>query len=727
MKNFKKSVKYFFVCLAVLIGLAFSSQAAEVAGSPRVRVDRPRVLIDIKDVRRIRQEIRSLSKLNFNRVHKYVADSVKKVTPDQIRKLKYNIRIVVPVAFVGLLLENDQYIKRAIAYATALADMAREGDDTAQGERTFSMACTYDWLYRYMTPNQRQIIRQGLLAHIDQFRGVLAKPLYTGGHSRMNLSMMLAGLIAVYDKGIPADGDWLLRRLQKVWEEGFNTFQQYVAVDGGYHMGWKYGGHYTSPEAYLLWEKAIGGRWGQAWRVQQVYWYLYGIRGDGTVPRSGDYGNTRLADPYSTAIMAVCAGVLKNPHAEWFYRAYFGKAWAPYQIYRLIYRNFGLKPLAPDDQSKPLPLSKHFRNAGVVLAKDSWQSNSTQLLFKSTNFYSRAHQHKDQNHISIAYKGSLLIDSGRYEWGSSHWKNYYTRTIAHNTLVVFDPKERFISYGRKLSNDGGQKYPGILTSPAGQEPRDLTAVQSDKYRFDGIQGFDYKKGIVWARGDASRAYNSKKVKRFLRDIIMVNRPLGRSQPIFLVVDRVKLTSPQFVPRILFHANDTPKISGKSFSISNSGGGYLHGLILAPASAALDLIGGSGKEWWVNGKNYPPSRSRKDKGVDAGQWRIEVRPQKNSTEVTFVTLLAVDDLGRMEGLPKAVVISDPNFVGVKFKQTMILVNLSPKPQSKWVINGSGLNKLGQIVLAGVFKDSFKSVKINAQTVSADDPRLILLNR
>ena len=74
------------------------------------------------------------------------------------------------------------------------------------------------------------------------------------------------------------------------------------------------------------------------------------------------------------------------------------------------------------------------------------------------------HCHYDNGHFDIYYKGELAHDSGRYDddWGlqvderirTSEFFNYYQRTIAHNTILVYDPDEKF---EMGVLNDGGQK------------------------------------------------------------------------------------------------------------------------------------------------------------------------------------------------------------------------------------------------------------------------------
>jgi len=76
----------------------------------------------------------------------------------------------------------------------------------------------------------------------------------------------------------------------------------------------------------------------------------------------------------------------------------------------------------------------------------------------------------------------LAGDGGHYDsFGSSHDVNYHLRTIAHSTILLYDPAEKWpgIRAGNVTGNDGGQAHNwphhnGAVTDPAQwHEGRDL--------------------------------------------------------------------------------------------------------------------------------------------------------------------------------------------------------------------------------------------------------------
>lgn len=127
------------------------------------------------------------------------------------------------------------------------------------------------------------------------------------------------------------------------------------------------------------------------------------------------------------------------------------------------------KGKAPDD----LPLTRFSGSPfGWMIARTGWGENSVIAEMKINEHFVGNHQHLDGGSFQIYYKGPLAIDAGAYSgssggYNSPHNKNYFKRTIAHNSLLVYDPDEKFAchNYGGAnkssfAANDGGQRMPG---------------------------------------------------------------------------------------------------------------------------------------------------------------------------------------------------------------------------------------------------------------------------
>jgi hypothetical protein len=80
---------------------------------------------------------------------------------------------------------------------------------------------------------------------------------------------------------------------------------------------------------------------------------------------------------------------------------------------------------------------------GYVITRSWWGSDETVVTYRAGKWFT-GHQHMDQGHFDIWHRGPLLVDSGVYaSWGSEHREAWYSRTVAHNTLLIHRDGETF--------------------------------------------------------------------------------------------------------------------------------------------------------------------------------------------------------------------------------------------------------------------------------------------
>src|SRR6185295_8742265 len=107
---------------------------------------------------------------------------------------------------------------------------------------------------------------------------------------------------------------------------------------------------------------------------------------------------------------------------------------------------------------------------------------------------------------------------GAYDsYETPQWYNYYIRSIAHNTVVIHDPEEKFVSRGKEYSNDGGQRF---VNEPH-FAPRTLEDVTGEAFRDGKILAQRDGDGFSYVCGDASNCYRKSKLKKFLRHVAFV--------------------------------------------------------------------------------------------------------------------------------------------------------------------------------------------------------------
>jgi hypothetical protein len=221
-------------------------------------------------------------------------------------------------------------------------------------------------------------------------------------------------------------------------------------------------------------------------------------------------------------------------------------------------------------------------------------------------------------------------------WCSEHCVNYYTRSIGANTMLIFDPSEKFpdgIRAGPASANDGGQQYPkdkpgwgqngGVGDVPAFKAAGEVLDVGD-------LLAYDDQVGFLYTAGDCTKAYSPKKLDFFTRQIVYI-RPNT-----FVIFDRVQSKNPNFKKTFLLHTMAVPSGPPGDMVMSN-GKGKLFIQSLLPANAQVKL--NSGKELYAyNGINYPPENE--DENVP--KCRVEISPQSAATTDYFLTVLTAGD-------------------------------------------------------------------------------------
>ena len=189
--------------------------------------------------------------------------------------------------------------------------------------------------------------------------------------------------------------------------------------------------------------------------------YLYKLLPDGTPSREGD-NEYPVLDARDTTVLGYAINRFKDPYSAWLLRksGFLAKEWV-LPVLEFLWDDPEVEPrdpaLAPESE---LPRQRFFPGVGHLIIRDGWKPESTWIEFDCGPYLAK-HQHLDQNQITIYHRGYLAIDSGAdyTDTESPHYLNYYRRTIAHNSILVYDPAEKFFWSDNVLpaSNDGGQR------------------------------------------------------------------------------------------------------------------------------------------------------------------------------------------------------------------------------------------------------------------------------
>ena len=263
---------------------------------------------------------------------------------------------------------------------------------------------------------------------------------------------------------------------------------------------------------------------------------------------------------------------------------------------------------------KNFKLSHFSPGPGYVYARSSWDEDATYFFFKCGDRFT-AHQHLDVGHFLIYKYEELAGDGGHYDaFGSLHDVNYHLRTIAHSTILLYDPSEKWpgIRAGNVTGNDRGQAHNWPHHNGAVTDPAQWHAGR-ELYDIADMVAFEDQGDYLYVAGDCTRAYWPEKLGCFTRQIVFV-RP-----DTFVIFDRVQSLNPQFKKTWLLQAMKIPSRQGQHLVITN-GKGRLFVQTLLPLNPDVRLVVGPDL-YSYGGRSYPPAR---DTGP-APECRIEVSP------------------------------------------------------------------------------------------------------
>lgn len=284
-------------------------------------------------------------------------------------------------------------------------------------------------------------------------------------------------------------------------------------------------------------------------------------------------------------------------------------------------------PIAARAPDENWPKARQFEEFGQFFLRSGVGPDDTYILFIA-GAKNAGHKHFDEGHFTIYKNGFQAIDTGTRDKTNAdshrHITEYYNRTIAHNTLLIEMPGEKFPHHWGKVpqGNDGGQ------SKATGTE---ILAFQTN----------DYFTNIV---ADMTSVYSSKKAERVVRQLLYL--PPNH----VVILDRVTSKDADYPKTWLLHTQTEPQGKADQWS-SRTEDGVMHVKTLLPANAQRAVIGGPGHEFEVDGVNYPLSDSYINKALKGGaafqdlplgHWRVEVTPGAAREEDIFLHVIELGE-------------------------------------------------------------------------------------
>ncbi len=658
-----------------------------------------------------------------------------------------------------LVTKENEFLTAAKFYADQLLAVTPRdvGGDYTQAGRIEAMGLLYDWLYNDLsvtadasgvpyTEALAGAIKETIVFLHQAICGadnpltidwncttLPATPDAVGSHAHQNNTEIVAGLFAIIDEHPELKP--LLNIEYENFTNRFNPVRAWASIDGGHYMGWAYGAAYTFLDSIEIWETATRDIvMKDAWQGKLINRYIYGLRGDlMSFPASGDAFGISPLNGTVTAFALWGSQYFGNTYGQNFFNRWIlpEKKGRGSRFEELLH----WQPNLPETPVESLEFSRLFRNSGQVLMRDTWDyPNATLLEFKSSSFWSINHHHLDQNAFTIYYKAPLLVDSGSYDsYGTEHWHNYFTRTIAHNTLTVYDPAERFLRgwAGDPIccSNDGGQQFMKNLF------PQLPDIQEGGSNHLDGVTAYEYSPDYTYTMGNASKAYSSSKLDQnngFIRQVIYLRKPTYWTHPVTVVFDKVTTVPGKetLTKRFLMHTVNEPeprggvsiapgqyRMSGNTVTIRN-GQGMLFAQTLLPENPVLTKVGGQdaagdhrflvmndeNRDGVFQFDNFAPNPVHEATKGDMGAWRIEVSAPVPTQREYFLHVLSVNDNSQVTLPPKARNLSSATAaVALLNQEKIIAFSKSDKPASNMSWNLPNKN-IADMLITGLLPNT-----------------------
>ncbi|MCF8097661.1 MAG: hypothetical protein K9K65_07445 [Desulfarculaceae bacterium] len=544
-----------------------------------------------------------------------------------------------------------------------------QGELLSAADLTRQVALTLDWAWNHFSPQQRQGVARWLLSQAQYF----AKDGLGCFDSESAAALSLTTLAALAAHGLEPVAQEMLTQ---AWEARFQGHMQPCLQNLGAGGGWFEG---DTPGAraglhlavFALAMKTAAGQEDPAklaWFTDRLAYLMFHLLPGLAKAPAGEYrqaapGGDQLMGPlqapeFTRMQMMALLALRPGDKAAYASRAILLDTRTPTLLagYRQVYDFLWLDPAAPTSALATASLSHLAPATGQAVLRSDWSSRSTWLGFNCGPHFAMR-QHLAAAGFMIFRQGFLLPQGGGYDGPtSSHALNYGIRSVAHNTLRVFDPQE-YSWYDMRAgkqpkgtySNDGGQRAWALFNDkgkPTKSAPWTASGYDQGKapwsklgdiYQVAAIETLEDKPRYGYVRGRATQAYegSTHKMARFVRHLFMLraNGPDdAESVEAVVVADDVQLARKGLSVHFVMHFPEqpTPAAGLKSLGpgrwrgpatslVTKAGDSRLEVVPVWPPDAHMDLLGGTGEAAsWVGSRNYPP----RPPVVNPWPWRAE---------------------------------------------------------------------------------------------------------
>ncbi len=562
-------------------------------------------------------------------------------------------------ALVWLVTGEERYLdlgkallQRSIGYYREQYDQKKPANWYA-----FNQICAwaaYDWLFDRLTPAERKDWGSAFIDQVEKIQPTTERHYFmpqenwsgptTGFYGNRSL-LWYAGL-ATFGNGVDDRSETFIAEGYRLYMEVLAHRRKGAGDDGGSataSLNYALAAYPWSVFNFFhTYRSATGRNIAPEWPdVSYLPGYLYWnmLPGDREFGIGDSYHTTNaltLGSMRTHILQTLCFFGHLEPKSAGFAR------WMMDRMPPLTYSSFRWLPfilterrddVAPVPPADIMPHARHFENMGQVFMRSGPGPDDAYAVFMVGGVLEQ-HKHWDNCHFAIFRKGFLALDTGSRPAGR-HTRCWYPRTVAHNCILIHMPGEKLPEYVDKGAG-GGQRWgapaPGEEDTPIPNDGGQCELLGSTVAAFETNDAYSY------VAGDATKAYNPAKCRLALRQFVFLhpNR--------FVVFDRVESTRPEYAKTFVLHTATEPDIKGGVWTAAHEGGRLIAHTLL-PEKAAIEKIGGPGRQFFVDGHNFAmPNNTPPDTTALLGQWRVEVKPSRASGTTVFLHLLEAVDIG-----------------------------------------------------------------------------------
>jgi hypothetical protein len=427
------------------------------------------------------------------------------------------------LAVGGVISQRSDWINRAKKWLLETCRWSQEGTTscTYNNESAFriarALAWGYDWLYDYLSHDEREFVRKVLFCRTSQIACFVLEearihenPYHSHGVRALS-SVLFPCCLALLGDGASEEEALIQEWMNYSIEYLATLFPPWGGADGGWAEGPMYWttGLASVTEALLLMRKALQIDLFQRPFFQRTGDFpLYCYSPDTTRASFGDQSSLGERPGLKTGMnMRLLAGITGNKRYRWYYdrtiendpkaqESFTNYGWWDFRFDEMMIKHDfpDVKAETPND----LEPIKCFYDIGWVAFhhQAGLPNDHIMLLTKSSPFGSVSHSHGDQGAFLLhAFGEPLAVHSGygHNGCGTTMHKNWRKQTRAHNALLI-DGKGQYAGDDDRLCLEAKGRIVNIFNSSRIQA---ALLDTTDAYRYELPYVQKVNRMIIW--------------------------------------------------------------------------------------------------------------------------------------------------------------------------------------------------------------------------------------